>query len=43
MVSKQESVAAFETLMIAGSERTTTLMDGVDYQLLQDPEVLYKT
>ena len=42
MMSKKEMVATFEILMIAGSETTATLLSGVTYQLLKNPDVLKK-
>ena len=42
MMSKEEIVATFEVLMAAGSETTATLLSGVTYQLLKNPEVMQK-
>lgn len=41
-MSKEEITATFEVLLIAGSETTSTLLSGVTYQLLKDPDVLKK-
>lgn len=40
MMSKEEIMATFEVLMVAGSETAATLMSGVTYQLLKNPDVL---
>ena len=42
MMSREEIVATFEVLMLAGSETTATLLSGVTYQLLKNPEVMKK-
>ena len=42
MMSNEEIVSTFEVLMVAGSETTATLLSGVTYQLLKNPEVLEK-
>ena len=42
MMSKEEIIATFEVLMVAGSETTATLLSGVTYQLLKNPNVLKK-
>lgn len=42
MMSKQETIVTFEVLMVAGSETTATLLSGVTYQLLKNPDVLQK-
>lgn len=42
MMSKEEIVATFEVLMLAGSETTATLLSGVTYLLLKTPEVMKK-
>lgn len=42
MMSKEEITATFEVLLIAGSETTSTLLSGVTYQLLKNPNVLTK-
>ena len=42
MMSKEEMVATFEILMVAGSETTATLLSGVTYQLLTNPKVMKK-
>ena len=42
MMSREEIVATFEVLMGAGSETTATLLSGVTYQLLKNPEVMQK-
>ena len=42
MMSKEEIMATFEVLMVAGSETAATLMSGVTYQLLKNPDVLQK-
>ena len=42
MMSKEEIMATFEALMVAGSETTATLLSGVTYQLLKNPDVLQK-
>lgn len=41
-VSDQEYQSTVETLIIAGSETTATLMSGVTYYLLRDPERMAK-
>lgn len=40
MMSKEEIMATFEVLMVAGTETVATLMSGVTYQLLKNPNVL---
>lgn len=42
MMSKEEIMSTFEVLMVAGSETTATLLSGVTYQLLKNPDVLQK-
>ena len=42
MMSREEIVATFEVLMVAGSETTATLLSGVTYQLLKNPSVMKK-
>ena len=42
MMSKEETMATFEVLMVAGSETTATLLSGVTYQLLKNPDVSQK-
>lgn len=42
MMSNEEIMTTFEVLMVAGSETTATLLSGVTYQLLKNPEVLKK-
>lgn len=42
MMSKEEITATFEVLLIAGSETTSTLLSGVTYELLKNPNVLKK-
>lgn len=42
MMSKEEIMATFEILMIAGSETSATLLSGVTYLLLKNPDVLKK-
>lgn len=42
MMSNEEIMATFEVLMVAGSETTATLLSGVTYQLLKNPDVLKK-
>ena len=42
MMSREEIVATFEVIMGAGSETTATLLSGVTYQILKNPEVMQK-
>ena len=42
MMSKEEMMVTFEVLMVAGSETTATLLSGVTFQLLKNPDVLHK-
>ena len=42
MMSNEEIMTTFEVLMVAGSETTATLLSGVTYQLLKNPDVLKK-
>ena len=42
MMSNEEIMTTFEVLMVAGSETTATLLSGVTYQLLENPNVLRK-
>ena len=42
MMSKEEIVATFRVLMIAGSETNATLLSGATNLLLKDPDVLKK-
>ena len=42
MMSNEEIITTFEVLMLAGSETTATLLSGVTYQLLKNPDVLKK-
>lgn len=42
MMSNEEIMVTFEVLMVAGSEMTATVLSGVTYQLLKNPDVLNK-
>lgn len=42
MMSNEEIMTTFEVLMVAESETTATLLSGVTYQLLKNPDVLKK-
>ena len=42
MMSNEEIMTTFEVLMVAGSETSATLLSGVTYQLLKNPNVLQK-
>ncbi|CAF9936538.1 MAG: hypothetical protein ALECFALPRED_006883 [Alectoria fallacina] len=42
MMSNEEIMTTFEVLMVAGSETAATLLSGVTYQLLKNPNVLQK-
>ena len=42
MMSDEEIMLNFEVLMVAGSQTTATLLSGVTFQLLKNPDALKK-
>lgn len=42
-ISEAEFIASTGTLVLAGSETTATLLSGITYQLLMNPNIMKKT